>query len=410
MWRSSTDHVSLEEIKKIVASYTEQFAIVLDVASLLRSLETGRVLSRTENHYSFSYAHFLYYFVARYIRDRVDEADDTKLLESIDYMIDHISSEMNSTIIMFLIYFAKEKRRIINRIVDNANTIYADIAEANFESDIGPFLNKAESPAAPEIVEDEDIAARRAQQRKQLDDGVTEPRLSNGADKDQIYTYTKGLPDVKKFHLADRSIDALGQIIRNFSATLPIATKREVLGCAYRLGLRTMHRIMELVAAVFAASEELIATEGLTELNVDGVSVSDARKHLEMLKLISGKAVAIVLLKKISSSVGVADMEQAYEKAMHDVKASTATRLLEVTIEIEHFNDFPESRITRLSKELRSNPFAQSVLHWIVASYLMLYRVDHRTRQKMAQLLNIQESKLLASLVDERNNALKKQA
>jgi hypothetical protein len=70
---------------------------------------------------------------------------------------------------------------------------------------------------------------------------------------------------------------------------------------------------------------------------------------------------------------------------------------------MNHFKDFPESKIVKLNKEFRSNPFAQGVLQWIVASYLMLYRVDRRTRQKMAQMLNVKESKLLASSLDERS-------
>jgi hypothetical protein len=348
--------------------------------------------------------HFLYYFVARYIRDRIDETDDSLLLDSIDYMIDHISSEMNSTIIMFLIYFAKEKRHIIDRIVSNANKIYAEVPPANLETDISRFVNRKEGPEALEIMEEEDIVARRAQHRRQLDDGTAEAQTLTSADYDEIYSYSDELADSKKLHLADRNIDALGQIIRNFSATLPTNTKKEVLSCAYLLGLRTMARLMNLVGSIFGSAEDLFSKPELSSrLKASGMSMVEIKAYLESIKLMTGKVVAIVFLKKISSSVGVADMEQAYNKAIAEVSPTTATQLLEVTIEMNHFKDFPESKIVKLNKEFRSNPFAQGVLQWIVASYLMLYRVDRRTRQKMAQMLNVKESKLLASSLDERS-------
>jgi hypothetical protein len=290
---------------------------------------------------------------------------------------------------MFLIYFAKEKRRIIDRLVENASKIYAELAPAKLEDDAIPFFFRKEEPILPKVIDGEiDIAENREKERRRLDleDGSGTSLLSHS--ENQTYPYTDDLSDIRKLHLADRHLDALGQVIRNFSTTLLEKDKIKVLQCAYLLGLRSIARILSLIFQWIEATEVLLKAH-----DPNAISEPDA-PSLSELK---------IFIKKIAGSVGVADMEGAYQRVMQVLPSTNATKLTDVTIQMDHFREFPESRIIELNQDMRSNPFAQGVLKWLVASYLLLYRVDRLSRQRVSTELELNEGTILKLSLNQSN-------
>jgi len=400
MWRQDIDSLSYDEVLNVADVYHNNFSVKLRVESLLMELEKGRVITRSGERVSFSYAHFHYYFIALYIKDRIDDSHDNRLVESIGYMIDNISSELNNAVIMFLIYFAKERSRIIHRLIDNASSIYSDVEPAHLGIDIGDYLFRKGPNVFPAVNVDEDIAAKRLESRERRDALLNEHYNIQPPHNDS-YVYSNQLSDDKKLHLADRNIDALGQVIRTFSVQLPTEIKIQVLKSAYLLGLRLMKRLMQLGSQWFEEMEERIARGELKIPELAGKSSEEIKKEIDSTMLMIGKIAAIVCLEKISSSVGVADMESAYTDAIGSVLKSNATMLVEIKIQMDHFGAFPTSKILKLDRELKQNPFAQDVLHWLVSSYLMVYRVDRTTRQKMASMLKMPESSILQLSLNE---------
>jgi hypothetical protein len=396
LWINEKTWISHEEIKEVESSFHKRYLLDLNSDKLLPALDSSFVLKRSEDSYTFTYSRFYYYFVALYIKDRIDDSEDSRLAESIDYMIDNISSEMNSTIVMFLIYFAKEKRRIIDRLVSNASRIYADLEPARLEGDAVPFFFRKEEPATPDIPDEIDIAKNREEHRRRLDDGEKPaPAIQNQCD-DEAYSYADELSDAKKLHLAERHLDALGQIIRNFSTTLLEKDKTKVLQCAYLLGLRSIARLLGIITQWIESTEALLQERDRTAISEpDAPSISEVKKALDDLGLVTGKGVALVFIKKLSGSVGVVDMEAAYKRVMEVLPDTNATRLTEITIQMDHFREFPETRIIELHRKLKSNPFAQGVLKWLVASYLLLYRVDRQARQRVSNELKLNEGLIL---------------
>jgi hypothetical protein len=359
---------------------------------------------KSGDSYGFTYPRFYYYFVAYYIKDRIDDAEDSRLSESIDYMIDNISSEMNSAIVMFLIYFAKEKRRIIDRLVANASKIYADLPPAKLEDDAVPFFFRKEELALPKGLDEIDIAENREKERRRLDSEGNASASLWSQNENQAYPYTDDLSDTRKLHLSDRHLDALGQIIRNFSTTLLEKDKIKVIQCSYLLGLRSIARILSLISQWIEATEVLLKQQDRTAISEpDAPSLSELKKNLDSLGLITGKAATLIFIKRISGTVGVADMEGAYRRVMQVLPGTNAMKLTDVTIQMDHFREFPESRIIELNQNMRSNPFAQGVLKWLVASYLLLYRVDRLARQRVSTDLELNEGAILKLSLNQNN-------
>jgi hypothetical protein len=305
---------------------------------------------------------------------------------------------------MFLIFFAKEKRRIIDRLVSNASRIYAEIEPSRLEDDATPFFLRREEPVTPEVPDEVDVAKNREEDRRRLDEKETSELSAQNPHGNEVYFYTDDLPDDKKLHLADRHLDALGQIIRNFSTTLLEKDKTKVLQCSYLLGLRSIARVLCLITKWVESTEVLIDQRELTGgSGPDAPSIHEQRRFLGEFGLATGKGAALVFIKKISNSVGVADMEDAYKRVMEVLPDTNATRLTDITIQMDHFREFPETRIIDLHRSLRSNPFAQGVLKWLVVSYFLLFRVDKLARQRVSSELKLNEGLILRLSLNQKN-------
>jgi len=359
MWKYKIEVISRDQIDEIAAAYLQNHLMSLQVDDLLKDLEDARVLSQSEEHYRFSYNQFYFYFVARYIKEHFDGNEGPNLRAAVDEMIDNISSHQNSTIIMFLIFFANERRHIIEKLLANASQIFEDVTPARLdENDAKPFLKRKDHLPPPSVDETADIADNRLSERIRKDE-LAESQSRQLVGADEAYQYSPDLPDPKKMHLAERNIDALGQVIRNFSATLPGDLKVSVLQATYTLGLRTMARVLHEVAVYLETkTEEMTADKYSWQLAQDGMSIRFLREEMDKFLLVMGKLVSIHYCKKISSCVGVSDNELAYEKAMEKLTPSVAIKLVDITIQMEHSRTFPEAKVTALFSELRSNPFA----------------------------------------------------
>jgi Calcineurin-like phosphoesterase len=105
MWVRKVDSISREEIDDVAADYLKRSLYELPVSDFLQDVVDAKMLVSSDNNFSFLYPHYFYYFVARYIRDHIEDEDSASLRDSIDVMIDKISSTENATIVMFLVYF-----------------------------------------------------------------------------------------------------------------------------------------------------------------------------------------------------------------------------------------------------------------------------------------------------------------
>ncbi len=394
MWKNDLEVVTRGEIDKLVAQYLEKHLLSLQTDKILADLTEARVISNSEGNYRFTFNQFYFYFVARYIKEHFDGEDGEALKQSVDAMVDNISSSQNSIIVMFLIFFANDRQNIIRRLVHNASLIYHDISPAKLEDDAEPFIKRRDYLLPPPIEIDPDLALNREEELVRRDEAAlaASEKVINTY---EVYGYSEDLPDIKKMHLAERNIEALGQVIRNFSTTLPADLKISVLTTTYNLGLRTMANTLTDVAQHLGRVADSTTADGYSWVVAEHkTTITEFRQNLEKFLLIMGKLVSLHYCKKISASVGVSDNELAYERAMGALPKSAAIKLIDITIQMEHSRVFPESKIKLLLNEFGSNAFAVAMLKFIVAMHLLVYKVGDETRKRMAKLVDLDPKKL----------------
>ena len=64
-------------------------------------------------------------------------------------------------------------------------------------------------------------------------------------------------------------------------------------------------------------------------------------------------------------------------------------RLVYVALQLDHYEQFPESLIRQECKALRANPFSFRVLRYLVARYLALFPTNFQLKQQLSELLHL---------------------
>ena len=383
MFRLKTKSLPLSQIKEIAHEYSSSHFINLDFDSLLADLEEARVLVNMEGNYAFGYAHLYYYFIARYYRDNLDR--EQGLRAEMDQMADNVSSDEYSSILMFSVYFARHSDEIVKRLVSNANQIYKPVEPATLEKDVD-FLNKLKDTPLALVPDGEVDVAKTRKERREFEDGVERNLKALPERPRREIVYSEDLSDTDKFDLAYRHIELLGQVIRNFPASLPGPEKLEILKATYQLGLRLLTALLRMLRTTVDVNREQMIASFKAQQGKATPTESKLRDLVDLLLLIVSRMATFGVIKRISMSVGVADLEEAYKEALKLVGTTNATQLIDTSIKLDHFVEFPLAQIRDLHKQFEKNPFADAILGDLVTAHIMVFDVDNRIRQQMATI------------------------
>jgi hypothetical protein len=387
MFKADVSSVSENRIRQIAAEYARSHLVKIDIDSMLADLTHVRALVRTDGTYSFGYSHLFYFFVARYYRDKLQHDINQELLAEIEQMVDNIGSDRYSTILLFIIYFARNTPAIVSRLVSNANWIYADVPPADLVDGVSFVRDIPASTEADLPDENADLAEQRKERRRSVD--TAEERRGSPAPLVRT-SYSDDLTDPEKFRIGTRHIELLGQVLRNFPGSLPGNEKLEILRSCYLLGLRLLNKLFDLLTQIDGWARD--AADSDLEQNGE----VDAAKMREMLQVISkhiaflGRMVSLGMISKVSTSVGLPDLEQAYEATTDLIGATDATRLINIAIRLEHFGGFPESEVRALHRDFKNrNKFADRLLLDLVLGNMTVYGADRAVRLRMMSEFNL---------------------
>ncbi len=382
MFKDGVKSMPLSRVQEIAEQYSRSKLVTINFPAMLSDLELARVLTNIDGNYSFAYPHLVYYFIARYYRDNLERNPD--LHEEIRRMADHVSSDEYASILMFIIYFARDSSDIVKRLVANADQIYSSETPANLDTDVA-FLNQLCDHPDVEVPEQVDIKQNR-QERRELADRAARSAAELGDRRKQGITYSEELSDSDKFDLAYRHIGLLGQVIRNFPGSLPGPDKLAILKSTYLLGLRVLRTFLRMLGSTMGGFRQGLAAAA----NAQGKTDTDTvRELIDFLILLVCRMCTLSVLTRVASSVGAADLEEAYKEALEIVGRSNASELINLTIKLEHLPEFPVNEIRAMHKALSNNAFADTILADIVISRMAVADVDRRTRQAMGSVFNL---------------------
>lgn len=342
----------------------------------------------------FKYPYAYYYFVASWLRDHINAPAVRAQIADLSRSV-HIEEHAN--ILLFLAHLSKDPL-IVQEMLAAARSFYVGTAPAAFGDDMASLLAIGTDDGRL-TYEERDVDDERKRRLARLDEYERTARSDEereGLDDLSILEEGETAADILNpvitFSAAFKTLEILGQVLKNFPGSLEGAVKLEIGRECYALGLRA-------VASVYddLRSQEADIVREMTDAVRQGEPhLRDEQAERLARRIIVGliDTLGFIVIRLISAAVGSPELGQTYKRvAAQDDMPSV--RLINTSISLDQSATFPETTIQALAREWERQPFAHKMLAYLVVNHFLSFPVKMSMKQRACAALGIQYTPLL---------------
>ena len=386
--------LQLREVAKFHRKYIEEndispaFRGLYDFNRLMDSLIEINLMSMKSTEYKFKYNYIYYYFVSKYFSDNLT-------MENIKNIVTEICEKMylesNANIILFLTHHSKDPF-VIEEVLGRANDLFKDEEPIQFEEDINHLNKLISSLPQFQIKEEENYHENRIEEYKN-----NNKTPENSYEKEDIEDRNLG----NEFNLAFKTVEIIGNILKNHHSSLNGKRKKEILKVAFELGFRTNKFLFN----IFGEDIEF-QLERLTKNNLNSSDYKGKPELLEYAKNVTfyfTNMISFFILLNMGRSLGDKKLSVTYEKIEENDMKSNATSLLNLIMKLEYSSSFPVDEVSKIYKKLKNNNFSCHLLKSIVIRQMRLFPIKREEKQAICSLLdvNIKKENLIELKIEE---------
>ena len=187
--------------------------------------------------------------------------------------------------------------------------------------------------------------------------------------------------------MAFKSIQILGQILRNYPGSLEAGMKLTIAKESYSLALRSLKVMFN---AVEQGREDLV--HFLSDLLRERYPKwSDERVSARVSKFVFALAegLAFVVTKHVADSVGDEALTLTYDTLLTE-NPSMPARVIDLAIRLFHFSQFPEAETISLYRDVHKNPFVAQLIRRHVWFYFYIMPARYDLVRSICAQLNIE--------------------
>lgn len=361
--------------------YERKFAIPVSFDGIRKELLAKQIIVNRNGAYRFYYPYLYYYFVALYMRDNAgDERVNTQLVA----LMQSIHVEQSAHILLFLSHLTKDPS-IINELMRTAESQYSGVPEAELSSEV-QFLNNLDNTAKQLTFKDLELVDSRRQLLETLDAEMPWPTDEDEIDASEEQAVDEALQPLRDLNAALKTIQILGQVLKNFPGSIPGELKARIATVCCSLGLRCLTSVVAIVD-----DNELALLKGyfsVIKAHHPKLDEEAARERASATLVGLMKLASLGLMMRTCNAIGSPQLAETYDAVLGG-RVTPAYKLLRVCLELEHSGKFPEREVKELAYELRQNKHAESVLKYMVMHHFYMFPTSYKLRQKICAALDI---------------------
>jgi hypothetical protein len=392
-----TQQLSLTEFASWHQQYCRRYKLSLDCDTQQESLSNAGLLSVAHGMIGFHYPYHFYYFVADYLQGHLS---DERVRNQIRTLTTFFHQGQAANIILFLCYRSRD-----TFILDSVCETAACLFETHLCCELGEDVKNLPFAVGTTDIrfEEKDLGDSNPEANRQMllqesdHNALAQPECeaaSFGMTPETACDLRK-LNEQMQLSAALKTIQIIGQILKNHVGSLEGDVKTKLVGTSTALGLRAMHSVVN------ALKDSL---EGMVQVAVQTYE----RKHgalpmFKQKKLRSKEQIAetvnrslwaiaqmgvVAIVKYISESLGSERLAQTYTEVFAGEQPPSVA-LVDLAIRLDHFSGFPEKEALAIIKRLSQNPFGFSVVRDLIWMRFYLYHSDYRMRQRILGKLNL---------------------
>jgi hypothetical protein len=378
----NTKQLSEEEFAIFHQKHCHKFTLNLDKEAVFQELQEAAILTRFDGHYSFKYPNYQNYFVALFMRDHLEEP---AVKQQIENLCKKLHKEDNANIWLFLSHHSKNPI-LVELVLAHAKELFKNISVPKFQEDLHFF--KQVSDTIPTIVlENRTPAQLREERRRRLDAGPKDEKDIPDEELEQ----NEVMRWLAELNNALKTLDVMGEIVKNFSGSLVGDVKFNLINECYQLGLRVAGFVLEL----WKEDPEKLINQ-MVDWILDGMKDHEEINRLtrqELSDLVRSlffslsEATTFGLLKRISRAVAAVELVPTYRQVL-EANPVNSFRLVDMSIKLDMLK-LPSKEVVTLHGQFKENIFAARLLRRLVVDHLYLFPTDYKTKQQICSSLDI---------------------
>jgi len=380
-----SDDMTRKEYDKFFYDYQELF-VVQPYEVVMKSLKNSNIIQEKDGGLKFGYKYILYYLSAKKISDILHKPEGKAIIKK---LFADVHEEKNASILVFVTHHSKDISFIEESLI-NSMIILDKIAPITLEKN-DPFYDSIKG-LAEEVKNDVLYIHKNPQKERQralekIDKSEREIVKMEKEIKSQTESNVELLEETKKmvlpFQQSFRSIEIVGQIIRNRKGSLHKNQLQDMIKEIYTTGFRTVGFMSELINS----DREEIIDAMVEELDEQDMSKSEVESRVNELIQILCLQTCLNVFSKLMHSVGNKDLKDIYNKVALEM-GTPAAKLVSFSIN-SYYGTFSINELKEVEKELKGNIVALNILKARVKSYVYNRNLDFKTKQQIAEVLNM---------------------
>jgi len=403
MLENNNKFITKQEFFNLVKGYNELYTTDANAINYLSEFEKSELLENDNEQIQFVYSYIHYYFTAKYLEINIQEEWCRKKVVE---MAHNLFDEESGDIMIFLCHLSKDTF-IIQSLLDNAKSLFKDIKEFSFTT------HKQIKISFDEYIDTNIVPELYIEERKDklLDekDKFEEKSIIKKKGKIKNPDSSHESEKMQELDNAFKTIEVMGQILKNYPGSIIGVTKNELLNNIHNLGMRTLTFTSDIL---YGAIEKLF--DNLLENNVEeefqeynSINVeqveSDNKAFIEKINEHMDNLFGMLtygMLRQLSNSISNQALKVLINNSVLEKELSY--ELTKFSLYLNEFgiiqSDVILSRYDKLIKEDRL--FAAKLLRLMVFEhYYRFGSTDYKKRQMIWDKMNFNEMQKTLALV-----------
>jgi hypothetical protein len=370
--------ISETELRLLHEELHSRFEVLPEFEKQTSHLFEIQMLRKRNDAFEFRHNYIRYYFLARYLSDHLSEPE---VGNDVQQLARQLYKEDSANTLLFLSHLSKDKR-ILETLLAAADVQFTDSAAANLDLDV-QFLNELHGVVSKLTLPNRNTTETRREVLEQWDREREEREEFETIRKEELEDNQSHLG---RLNAALKTIQILGQFLKNFPAELDRSEKDKIIASCCTLGRRALGSFLSIVKQ----NEARLLQEML-------VVIGNKSRDFDPKKL-RGQAVQTVVglcelasagfVLRVSYALGSSELSQTYDRLFPQYN-EPVMRLIYLAIKLDHFEQFPESLVKKDCVDFHKNALAFCVLRYLVVRYLALFPVGFQLKQKLSELLHL---------------------
>ena len=376
--------ISNHELHNFLNEYKTKYYLTIDDDTLLTVLyDTKIFLKNNFGDYYFNYPYIYYFFVARYMSSRLKE---DKIKTEIKNIIENLHNDNNAYIAIFLVHHSDDPY-ILDQILNTSRLLFAEYSpatllkkEMKFFDDQCKTIVKA---SLPNTANDPD---RAREKRLKIKDEIEE---SNNEVYDKQETKLS-----KQLRRSVRTVETMGQIVRNRAGSLEIKRIEEVLLEAINVHLRVLSSFFKLIEHPDTQKEFISYLKEKIKVILAKKDKNFNEKKLNKIaeRLFWNLNFQTVncFIYIIVHSLGSDKLNKIIETICNK-KKTPISQIIKYGVDMWYCKHLPVRKISVLMNRKDFSEIAKEVTKYFVINHILLHNFNYKDLQKIKEVFNFPE-------------------